>query len=32
MKGFSKWYPSVQIFRQSIDGDWAERNSEIQKL
>ena len=31
-KGISKWYPSVQIFRQTTDGVWAEEIEKIKDL
>ena len=31
-KGFSKWYPSVQIFRQSIDREWSAEMRKIKNL
>lgn len=31
-EGFSKWYPSVQIFRQTTDGAWSEEIKKIKDL
>ena len=31
-EGFSKWYPSVQIFRQTTDGAWSKEIKKIKDL